>query len=202
MARVASAAILLLIVSFLIMMGMVTVLVMLRKGEGPRYSASRLYDANRREAVRLLTGETVEAVPREQWYVRERGRALPDDPLAGPFRETAMAALKTVIPVEREAAFGGDGAVRLAADDAWVVPAISTADLRAGGLDRWDGCGRLVIGLVLVNPEPPGGDARRVTLPVQVLFPALVNAGREELVKRFEELRKGVTPKQSMLNRR
>lgn len=200
MPRVASAAILLLIVSFLVMMGMVTVLVMLRKGEGPRYSASRLYDANRREAVRLLTGESVEAVPREQWYVRERAQALPDDPLAGPFRETAMAALKTVIPAEREAAFGGDGAVRLAADDAWVVPAVSTADLRAGGLDRWDG--RLVIGLVLVNPEPPGGDARRVTIPVQVLFPALVNAGREELVKRFEELRKSVTPRQSMLNRR
>jgi hypothetical protein len=43
--------------------------------------------------------------------------------------------------------------------------------------------------LVLLNPEPPGGDARRVTLPVQVLFPALERAGREDLIRRFGEIR-------------
>ena len=49
--------------------------------------------------------------------------------------------------------------------------------------------GALVVGLVLFNPEPPGGDAKRVTLPIQVLFPALRAAGRDDLVARFEALR-------------
>jgi hypothetical protein len=69
------------------------------------------------------------------------------------------------------------------------VPAVSTADLREEDLDTLGADAALVVGLVLFNPEPPGGDARRVTLPVQVLFPALRNGGRVDLVARFEELR-------------
>ena len=54
----------------------------------------------------------------------------------------------------------------------------------------------LVVGLVLFNPEPPGGDAKRVALPVQVLFPALTSFGRTDLVARFEELRDRGTNRQ------
>ncbi|MGH7566069.1 MAG: hypothetical protein ACREK2_04485, partial [Gemmatimonadota bacterium] len=57
-----------LVLSVTLMAGMVVVLVLLRKGEGPRYSASRVYDANRREAVRVLTGEDVDHVTGEQWF--------------------------------------------------------------------------------------------------------------------------------------
>lgn len=58
-----------------------------------------------------------------------------------------------------------------------------------GELDTLGEEGRLVVGLVLFNPEPPGGDAKRVTLPIQALFPALERAGRGDIVARFEELR-------------
>ena len=68
---------------------------------------------------------------------------------------------------------------------------MSTADLRAEDLDRVADKARLVVGLVLFNPEPPGGDAKRVTLPIQALFPALERAGRGDLVERFTALREG-----------
>jgi hypothetical protein len=69
-----------------------------------------------------------------------------------------------------------------------VLPALSTADLRVE-LERGGDGGRLAVGLVLFNPEPPGGDAKRVALPIQVLFPALERAGRGDLVDRFAELK-------------
>jgi len=177
-----------LVVSALLLAGMVTVLVLLRKGEGPTFSANREYDANRREAVRVLTGETVDRVSRDQWYRPDRNRAVADDPLAGPYAKAVADALQTVIPGHHGLTVGGDGVANIAADDAWVVPAVSTVALRDGGLSRWGEGGRLVIGLVLFNPEPPGGDSRQVTLPVQVLFPALEQAHRGDLVREFERL--------------
>jgi hypothetical protein len=178
-----------LVLSAALLAGMVTVLVLLRKGEGPRFSVSRAYDENRREAVRVLTGEPVDRVTGEQWYDPARRRPAADDPLAGPYRDAVAEALEVVVPPDRDLAFEDDGAARLEAERTWVVPAISTADLRAEDLDRWGERARLVVGLVLFNPEPPGGDAKRVALPIQVLFPALERAGRDDLVARFEELR-------------
>jgi hypothetical protein len=171
----------------------VAVLVLLRKGEGPRYSASRAYDANRREAVRLLTGEETDRVGGEQWFEPARRRPHADDPLAEPYRAMVADALRAVVPADRGLAFDAGGTASLAAERTRVLPAVSTADLRAEDLDRWDGEARLVVGLVLFNPEPPGGDAKRVTLPIQALFPALERAGRGDLVARFAELRDGAT---------
>jgi hypothetical protein len=102
-------------------------------------------------------------------------------------------ALRAVVPPERGLAFDSGGTASLAAERTRVLPAISTADLRAEDLDRWNDEARLVVGLVLFNPEPPGGDAKRVTLPVQALFPALERAGRGDLAARFAELRDRAT---------
>lgn len=178
-----------LVLSAALLAGMVGVLVLLRKGEGPRFSASRAYDENRREAVRVLTGEAAAHVTGAQWYDPARRRPTPDDPLAEPFREAVAAALAAVVPRGHGMGWETDGAACLEAESTWVVPAVSTADLRTRDLDRWSERARLVVGIVLFNPEPPGGDAKRVTLPVQALFPALERAGRDDLVARFEELR-------------
>lgn len=162
-----------LVLSVLLLGATVALLVMLRRGEGPLYGASRAYDENRREAVRRLTGATVHAPPREQWYVPGPRKPIADPELEAAFRlavDEALAATKPEL------------------DGARVVAALSTADLRASdALETWAGP-ELLIGLVLVNPEPPGGDARRVTLPIQVLFPALERAGRAVLIERFAEL--------------
>lgn len=178
-----------LLVSFFVLAGMVGVLVMLRKGEGPTYSTSRSYDANRREAVRLLTGDEVDRVPGEQWYDPGRDEPAPSDPLSEPYRAAVEEALRAVVPPDRGLMFDGAGRAHLAAEETWVVPVLSTADFREEDLAAWDERGRMTIGLVLFNPEPPGGDTRRVTLPIQVVFPALRRAGRDYLVERFERLR-------------
>jgi hypothetical protein len=178
-----------LVVSATLLAGMIVVLVFLRKGDGPRYGASRAYDANRRQALRALTGLDVDRVPTDQWFEPARRRPVPDDPVAAPFRDAVREALGAVVPPSRELSFDDRGRAWLGSERAWVVPAVSTADLREEDLDTLGADAALVVGLVLFNPEPPGGDARRVTLPVQVLFPALRNGGRVDLVARFEELR-------------
>lgn len=177
-----------LILSATLLAGVIAVLVLLRKGEGPRYGASRAYDANRRDAVRALTGEEVERVDSAQWFEPARRGAAPDDPVAAPYGEAVAEALAAVVPAERGLALEPDGRARLAAEDVTVLPALSTADLLRG-LERHGDAGRLVVGVVLFNPEPPGGDAKRVALPVQALFPALERAGRGDLVARFVELK-------------
>ena len=187
--RVPIIAITALVLSAALLAGMVAVLVLLRKGEGPRFSVSRAYDENRREAVRVLTGENVDHVAGSQWYDPARRRPAVDDPVSAAYQEAVGAALEAVVPAERGLAFEADGVARLTAEGTWVVPAIATADLRAEELDRLAAKARLVVGLVLFNPEPPGGDAKRVTLPIQVLFPSLERAGRDDLVAGFEELR-------------
>jgi len=178
-----------LLVSFFALAGMVGVLVMLRKGEGPTYSTSRSYDANRREAVRLLTGDVVDRVPGDQWYDPARDEPTPSDSVTEPYRVVVMEALEAIVPPDHGLVFDGAGRAHLAAEETWVVPVLSTADFRTEDLAAWDERGRMTIGLVLFNPEPPGGDARRVTLPIQVVFPALRRAGRDDLVERFERLR-------------
>lgn len=180
-----------LVLSVALLAGVVTVLVLLRKGEGPRYSVSRVYDANRREAVRLLTGEEKDRVGGEQWFEPSRRQPVPADPLAAPYRSAVADALRAVVPAARGLAFDEDGRASLSAERTWVLPAMSTADLRAEDLDRVADKARLVVGLVLFNSEPPGGDAKRVTLPIQALFPALERAGRGDLVERFTALREG-----------
>jgi hypothetical protein len=96
-----------------------------------------------------------------------------------------MEALAVVVPPDRGLAVEG-GRARLTG--AVVVPAVSTDAFRdSGALETWDGSG-LLIALVLTNPEPPGGDAARLSLPVQVLFPALERAGRHDLIERFAAL--------------
>ncbi len=171
--------------------GMLFVLVLLRRGDGPRYGASRAYDANRRQALRVLTGEDAESVPGEQWFDPARRRSRPDDPARTLFREAVSDALRAVVPAERSMSLDDHGRAWLAAEKTWVLAAMSTAELREADLDALGEEAALVVGLVLFNPEPPGGDARRVTLPVQVLFPALRQAGREDLVTRFEAIREG-----------
>lgn len=178
-----------LVLSAALLAGMVAVLVLLRKGEGPRFSVSRVYDENRREAVRVLTGENVDHVAGTQWYDPARRRPGADDPVAAAYRKAVRAALETVVPAERGLAFEADGVARLETERTWVVPAIATADLRGEELDRLAERARLVVGLVLFNPEPPGGDAKRVALPIQVLFPSLERAGRDDLIAGFGELR-------------
>lgn len=170
------------LVSFAMFLGVLTVLVLIRRGDAPRYRASREYDASRREAVRLMTGGGP-ATGIRPWYRRERRRACPDDPLRQPYREAAVEALQIAIPAGRHPRIEADGTARLS-DGVRVLPEVSTADLRER---PGDGSG-LEIGLVLVNPEPPGNNPRRVSLPVQVLFPALERAGRADLVERFREM--------------
>ena len=178
-----------LVLSAALLAGMISVLVLLRKGEGPRYGASRAYDANRREALRLLTGEDVAHVPGDQWFDPARRRPVLDDPVAAPFRDAVCEALRAVVPEARDLSLDDRGRAWLAAERTWVLPAASTAELREADLDALSAEAALVVGLVLFNPEPPGGEAKRVALPVQVLFPALRSAGRTDLVARFEELR-------------
>jgi hypothetical protein len=173
--------------------GMIFVLVLLRKGEGPRYGASRAYDANRREALRVLTGEDVDRVPGDQWFDPKRRRPVPGDPVAKPFREAVSKALRAIVPGGGDLSLDERGRAWLAGERAWVLAATSTAELREADLDELSADAALVVGLVLFNPEPPGGDAKRVALPIQVLFPALRSAGRADLVTRFEELRDSET---------
>ncbi len=177
-----------LVISVLFLAGMVTVLVLLRKGEGPTFSANREYDANRREAVRVLTGEPVDRVPGDQWYRPARNSVIADDRLADPFKKAVDEALEAVVPRDRGLTMDGAGVSNLTGVDARVVPAVSTADLREALTSSPDDGDELVIGLVLFNPEPPGGNARRVALPIQILFPALERAGRGDLVREFEQL--------------
>lgn len=186
MAGLAIAAV---VASLALLVFMFAVLVSLRRGEGPTVRASRLYDANRREAVRILLGEPVDRIDGAQWYDPRRRTPSPDDPAASSFGDAVADALAAVVPGERGLRREDDGSMSLTAEQAWVVPALSTADLRQAGIERWDDRGRLTIGLVLFNPEPPGADARRVVLPVQVLFPALARAGRADLIRLFESLR-------------
>lgn len=178
-----------LVLSATLLVGMIVVLALLRKGDGPRYGASRAYDANRREALRVLTGEEADRVPGDQWFDPDRRRPLPDDPAAAPFRDAVTEALRAIVPVERDLSLDGSGRAWLAAEGTWVLPAVSTAALRQADLDALTAEAALVVGLVLFNPEPPGGEAKRVALPIQVLFTALRNAGRDDLVARFEGLR-------------
>lgn len=184
-------AIVALVLSALFLGVMIVALVLLRRGEGPAYSASREYDANCREAVRTLTGDTVERIGGEQWYDPARRREpRPDEADEAAFRAAIREALGAVAPAGSGPDFDGAGHGRVAGGDGdvWVIPALSTAALRAEGLERWDGRGRLTVGLVLFNAEPPGGPATRIALPPQVLFPALERLGRDDLVRRFEEL--------------
>lgn len=183
-------AVVALAVSVLLLGTVLTILVMLRRGDGPVYSANRLYDANRREAIHLLTGAEVEGLCGEQWFLRARREAARSDPLEAEVGAAVVEALRAVVPADRGLVIDTEGRARL--EGAVVVPAVSTADLRASGvLEAWQArsASELLVALVLVNPEPPGGDARRVALPVQILFPALERAGRDDLVHRFAALR-------------
>ncbi|MGH7563690.1 MAG: hypothetical protein ACREK5_04625 [Gemmatimonadota bacterium] len=168
------------LLSFVMFAGVLVVLVLVRRGDAPRYRASPEYDASRREAVRLMTGAEGGTGIRP-WYRKERRKASPDDPLREPFRTAAAEALRVAVPAGLR--IEPDGTVRLS-DGVRILPEVSTAELRQVARD-----GRgLEIGLVLVNPEPPGNDPHRVSLPVQVLFPALERAGRSDLVERFQGL--------------
>ena len=175
-------------ISVLFLAVMVTVLVLLRKGEGPTFSANREYDANRREAVQLLTGEPVDHVPGDQWYRPDRNRVIADDPVADRYRKAIGDALGAVIPEDCGLTMRDDGVANIGDDQARIVPAVSTADLRDSLRSSAEDGGGLVIGLVLFNPEPPGGDARHVALPIQILFPALERAGRGDLIREFEQI--------------
>ncbi len=171
------------LLSLAMFLGMIAVLVLIRRGDAPAYRTSPEYDASRREAVRLLTGTDPEVSPRT-WYRRERRNATPGDPLRQPFRAAVAEALRVTVPAPGGVRIEPDGTARLPGG-ARVVPEVSTADLR----ERPPGHGPgLEIGLVLVNAEPPGNDPRRVSLPVQLLFPALDRAGRSDLVEQFRGL--------------
>lgn len=171
------------LLSLVLFLGVLALLVLVRRGDAPAHRASPEYDARRREAVRLLTGADPEA-PLRTWYRRERRDASPGDPLRPPFRVAAAEALRVAVPAAEAVRIEADGTARLYGG-ARVVPEVSTADLRERPPGEGSG---LEIGLVLVNPEPPGNDPRRVALPIQVLFPALERAGRSDLVERFEDL--------------
>jgi hypothetical protein len=185
-----TAAIIALALSTLLLGSAIMILVMLRRGDGPVYSTSRSYDANRREALRVV-GAEAEAPPQDPWFAPARRDSIVDAALDREFREAAAEALRAAVSSDRGLVIEADGQGRV--EGVRIVPAISTVDLRASGaLETWDGR-ELLVGLVLVNSEPPGGDARRVTLPVQVLFPSLERAGRRDLIRRFEELRDRAT---------
>ncbi|MBW3660255.1 MAG: hypothetical protein KY397_01300 [Gemmatimonadetes bacterium] len=186
-------AIVVLLVSALLLGTMILALVLLRKGEGPSYSPSRAYEANRRDALGALTGETVDAVPGGQWYDAGFGQAGSGAEWTLDHREAVHEALRAVVPDRADLVFEAGGRVRVG-EDVWVVPAVSTAALRAEDLATGEEEARLVVGLVLFNPEPPGGEATHVTLPVQALFPALERAGRADLIRRFEALRERGDP--------
>ena len=169
------------LLSVALFVGVLALLVLVRREGLPAHRTSREYDARRREAIRLLTGSEAIAPP-AAWYRRGRRRAGPGDPLGPSVRALAAEALEVAVP--QAVRMGADGAAQLPGG-ARVVPGLSTAELRERAPAEGPG---LEIGLVLVNPEPPGPDARRVTLPVQVLFPALERAGRSDLVDGFRSL--------------
>lgn len=171
------------LLSLAMFLGVLAVLVLVRRGDAPAYRASPEYDASRRDALRLLIGASPE-LPARAWYRRGRRQASPGDPLRQPFRAAVAEALRVAVPAGEDVRIAPDGTARLSGG-ARVLPEVSTADLRV--LPPGDGSG-LEIGLVLVNPEPPGNDPRRVSLPVQILFPALERAGRSDLVERFRGL--------------
>lgn len=176
------------LLSFLLFLGVLVVLVLVRRGDAPSRRTSREYDASRREAVRLLTGADSAPATSRSWR-REAGpagstRDAGDAALEAPFRSALAEALPVAVPGDRGLVVEPDGTARLGRD-ARIVAAVSTAGLRARGRGGGDG---LEIGLVLVDPEPPGADPGWVALPVQVLFPALRRAGRADLVDRFEGL--------------
>lgn len=170
------------LLSFLLFLTVLVVLVLVRRGDAPARRTSREYDASRREAVRLLTG--AESAPATSRSWKRRVGVAEDTALEAPFRSVLAEALRVAVPHDRGLVVEPDGTARLARD-ARIVAAVSTAGLRARGPGGGDG---LAIGLVLVDPEPPGTDPRWVALPVQVLFPALERAGRTDLVDRFEGL--------------
>lgn len=181
-------AIVALVVSGLLLGTMILALVLLRKGEGPRYSASQAYESHRRDALRALTGEEVDALPGGQWYAPAFDEAGAGGELAASHRELAREALLAVAPKNAGLTFDERGGAVLEGGQVRVFPAVSTAALREADLPDRE-TGRLAVGLVLFNPEPPGGEATSVTLPVQALFPALERAGRHDIVGRFEALR-------------
>ncbi|HKY60948.1 MAG TPA: hypothetical protein VJP59_08050 [Gemmatimonadota bacterium] len=170
------------LLSFLLFLAVLAVLVLVRRGDAPSRRTSREYDASRREAVRLLTG--AESAPATSRSWTRRAGSAGDGPLEAPFRSALAEALRVAVPGDRGLVVEPDGTARLAGD-ARIVAAVSTAGLRARGPGEGDG---LSIGLVLVDPEPPGADPAWVALPVQVLFPALERAGRTDLVERLEGL--------------
>ena len=168
--------------SVLFFLTVIVVLVMVRRGDAPSRRTSREYDASRREAVRLLTGLETPPATSRSW--RRGVGAAEDGPLEASFRSALAEALRVAVPGDRGLVVLPDGTARLDRD-ARIVAAVSTAGLRSRG----PGGGRgLEIGLVLVDPEPPGTNPRWVALPVQILFPALERAGRTDLVDRFEGL--------------
>lgn len=170
------------LVSLLFFLTMLVVLVLVRRGDAPSRRTSPEYDASRREAVRLLTG--LESAPATSRSWRRGPGPAGDGPLETSFRSALAEALRVAVPDERGLVVLADGTARLAGD-VRIVAAVSTEGLRERG--PGDG-GGLEIGLVLVDPEPPGTNPRWVALPVQVLFPALERAGRSDLVERFEGL--------------
>lgn len=182
-------AIVALVVSVLLLGTMILALVLLRKGEGPTYSASQAYDTHRREALRTLTGVEVEAVPADQWYDPAFDSPAGGADLIADLREAVRDALRAIVPEEAGLSFDSAGLPRLEDAGARIVPSLSTATLREDPDAEPTGEGESMIGLVLFNPEPPGGEATRVTLPVQALFPALEREGRHDLIRRFEALR-------------
>lgn len=169
------------LLSFLFFLTVLVVLVLLRRGDAPARRTSPEYDASRREAVRLLTG--LESAPATSRSWRRRAGLTEEGPLEASFRSTLAEALRVVVPDDRGLVVEADGTARMAGD-ACIAAAVSTEGLRARGPKG----GGLEIGLVLVDPEPPGTNPRWVALPVQVLFPALERAGRIDLVERFEGL--------------
>lgn len=188
-------AIVALVASALLLGTMILALVLLRKGEGPSYSASEAYDAHRREALRRLTGVEPAAVPGDQWYAPAFEHAAAGAEWIGELRDAAREALRVVVPEESGLTFDPDGRPRLAGEesDLRILVAVSTAALREDPVLEADDEAAPVVGLVLFNPEPPGGQATRVTLPIQVLFPALEREGRDDLIRRFEALRERVS---------
>lgn len=170
------------LLSFLLFLAVLVVLVLVRRGDAPAGRTSREYDASRREAVRLLTGADSAPATSRSW--KRRVGVAEDAALEARFRSVLAEALRVAVPHDRGLVVEPDGTARLARD-ARIVAAVSTTDLRARGPGGGDG---LAIGLVLVDPEPPGTDPRWVALPVQVLFPALERAGRADLIDRFEGL--------------
>jgi hypothetical protein len=170
------------LLSFLLFLAVVAVLVLVRRGDAPTQRTSREYDASRREAVRLVPG--AESAPATSRCWSRRVASTEDGPIEAPFRSALAEALRVAVPHDHGLVVERDGTARLGRD-ARIVAAVSTAGLRERGPGDGDG---LAIGLVLVDPEPPGTDPRWVALPVQVLFPALERAGRTDLVDRFEGL--------------